>query len=144
MGAVTCDIQYSGASRAAVVAAAAATFCLMFATPLPVAWRVLALLWVTLVACRALRRLSQRVRVRVDEDGAVEVLEGGLQRRGRLRPGSVALPWLTVVRWRPAGGWRDHVLLVVPSAVEAQSFRTLRVLLRWGKHQGNPARVPGP
>lgn len=133
MGAVTCDIQYSGPSRRLVAGAALATMGLVLVTPLAPGWQVLALLWVALVACRSLRRLSQVLAVRLDEDGAIEVLDRGRWHPGRVRPGSVVLPWLTVVRWRPDGGRFDRAVFLLPSMVDPTVFRSLRVALKWGK-----------
>ena len=133
MGAVTCDIQYSGAARALVVGAAFATMALVLVAPIAPRWQVVALMWVALVGCRALRRLSEVRAVRVDEEGAIEVFDRGQWRSGRVLPGSVVLPWLTVVRWRPTGAWVDRAVVIVPSTTDGESFRKLRVLLRWGK-----------
>lgn len=133
MGAVTCDIQYSGASRGLVAGAAFATMGLVLVTPVAPGWQVLALLWVALVACRSLRRLSQVLAVRIDEDGTLEVLDRGRWRLGRVRPGSVVLPWLTAIRWRPDGGWFDRAVLLLASMADPEVFRSLRVALRWGK-----------
>ena len=133
MGAVRCEIQYSGPAHAAVVVAATATGALTFAMPIDPLLRVLAILWVLLLACRALRRLAAITAVRLDADGAIAVLEAGTWQAGTLREGSVALPWLTAIRWRPAGARFDRALLLLPSMLAADDFRALRVLLRWSK-----------
>lgn len=133
MRAVRCDIQYSDPARAAVAVAAIATGALTFAMPLEPLPRVLAILWVLLLACRALRRLEAVTAIRLDSDGAIEILEDGNWRSGTVREGSVALPWLTAIRWRPAGARLDRALLLLPSMLAADEFRALRVLLRWSK-----------
>ncbi len=47
---------------------------------------------------------------------------------------SVALPYLTVMRCKPAeaAGLLSYYLLLLPDAVEPDRFRQLRVWLRWG------------
>jgi len=50
---------------------------------------------------------------------------------------SVALPYLTVMRCTPAktiglSGFFPYYLLLLPDAIEPDSFRQLRVWLRWG------------
>lgn len=132
MGAVTCDIQYSRAPRALVAGAAVATMAFVLVVPIAPRWQVLSLLWVALVACRSLRRLNELRAVRVDEDGAIEVLDCGRWRAGHVRPGCVALPWLTVIHWRPAGAWFDRAVFLLPSMLNPGVFRSLRVALRWG------------
>jgi hypothetical protein len=131
--AVTCEIQYSGPARAAVVIAAIATGALAFAMPLQPLLQVLAILWVLLLACRALRRLDAVTAIRLDAEGAIAIREAGSWHEGAVRAGSVALPWLTAIRWRPAGARFDRALLLLPSMLAPDDFRALRVLLRWSK-----------
>jgi hypothetical protein len=68
----------------------------------------------------------------VDLKGRVEASGGSGRVAGRLVPGSFVAPWLTVVRWRPEGARFARTVLVPPDAVDADAFRRLRVLLRWG------------
>lgn len=134
MGSVTCEVQYSRRVAALVGGAAVGTGAVVFAMPLPVLARVGLLLWVLLVSCVSARRLAEVRALRLDEDGGMEALgPDGAWRSGRLRPGSCVLPWLVVVRWRPAGAWADRTIFLVPSMADAESFRALRVLLRWQK-----------
>ena len=53
-------------------------------------------------------------------------------RRSAVRPGSFVAPWLTVVRWRPAGGRLDRTLVLLPDAAGSREMRNIRVILRWG------------
>ena len=132
MESVTCEVQYNGVARGLVCAAPVATGGLVFATPLPVSPRVALLCWIALVAIRALRRLGEVAAVRLDADGSVFVRDArGGWRAGQLRDGSCVFPWLTVVRWRPAGARLDRTVLLLPSMVDAERFRALRVLLKW-------------
>ena len=133
MGPVNCDVQYSGRVAAFCCAAAVATGAVVFAMPLGIAWRVGALAWTALLCCRALRSLDRVGALSLEADGTLHVQVDGAWRRGRVRDGSVVLPWLVVIRWRPDGAWLDRVVLLVPGMVPADAFRALRVLLRWAK-----------
>jgi hypothetical protein len=133
VGTVTCDVQYSGRVGALCCAAAVATGAVVFAMPLGIPWRVAALAWIAAACCLALRSLARVSALTLDADGAMHVRLDGAWRRGRVRDGSVVLPWLTVVRWRPDGAWFDRAVLLVPPMVPSDAFRTLRVLLRWAK-----------
>ena len=69
---------------------------------------------------------------RVGIGGSVEVRNAaGHGRSGVLRAGSFVAPWLTVVRWRPDRAWFDRTFVLLPGMVDGESFRRLRVLLRW-------------
>jgi len=138
VGRVAAEDKYSGAvdaflTRSRVLpvlvgAGAFATVALLAATPLPLG---AALLLGTWVACLSLHALDRARRVRsiaLDREGVL-VVQG---RAGRLCEGSFVAPWLTVVRWRPAGARFDHTLLVLPDMLGHDDFRKLRVLLRWG------------
>jgi toxin CptA len=81
----------------------------------------------------ALRRGPRGVRcLRVDRSKAIEVADAAGRRRfGALRDGSFVAPWLTIVRWRPAGARFDRTFVILPDMLDAKTFRELRVLLRW-------------
>jgi len=71
-------------------------------------------------------------RFTVDLAGRVEAEHAdGRLATGALAEGSFVAPWLTVVRWVPAGARLSRSITVVPDAVEAGAFRRLRILLRW-------------
>jgi hypothetical protein len=111
-----------------VGAGALATAVLVGGLPLPLEAHALGLAWIGYGSLSALRRIRPGVRLRIDSGGAIEVG----QACGSVREGSFVAPWLAVVRWRPAGAWRDRSLLVAPDMLGADEFRRLRVLLRWG------------
>jgi hypothetical protein len=81
----------------------------------------------------ALRRGPRGVcRLRIDRSKVIEVADAsGRWRCGALRDGSFVAPWLTIVRWRPAGARFDRTLVILPDMLDAEVFRHLRVLLRW-------------
>jgi len=137
MGTVAANDKYSGAlstnlqrSRLLplwVALAAAATLALVAASPLPLAGTLLLATWTACVAIDAVRRSRQSRELALAGDGSLTVDA----RPGVVREGCFVAPWLTVIRWRPAGARFDHTLLVLPDMLPADDFRRLRVLLRW-------------
>jgi hypothetical protein len=67
----------------------------------------------------------------LDQAGRLEVVMKGNRLAAELVPGAFVTPWLTVLPCRTAKG-RVSVLLT-PDRVEAESFRRLRLRLRWGR-----------
>ena len=125
-------------TAAGLVLAAAATLAVMAFTPIG-AFARLAVLALVLLATRdavrvvALRRTRRGVRAfRIERSRAIRVWDAtGRARDGLVCDGSFVAPWLTIVRWRPAGGRFDRTFVVVPGMLEDEAFRRLRVLLRW-------------
>ena len=115
-------------TEALVALGALATALLVASLPLELELQAPALAWIAYASNRALRKLRRGVRVKLDGAGAIEVGKSA----GSARDGSFVAPWLTVIRWRPLGAWRDRSLLVAPDMLGAEDFRRLRVLLRWG------------
>ena len=77
------------------------------------------------IALDAIRRVLARQRFAIDLSAVV--VDGAA---GVLEPGSFVAPWLTIVRWRPAGARFDRTLLVSPDRLPASDFRHLRVIVR--------------
>ena len=125
------------AAAIAIVMAVASIGVAFFAGGAPWA-RVLAATWATCLALEAIHRIA----LHRGRDGATRIVlrpprdievEGGM---GRTRAGAIAdgcfvAPWLTIVRWRPAGARFDRTILVLPDMIGADEFRRLRVMLRW-------------
>ena len=111
-----------------MLAGALASAALVGWLPLEIEWRALGVAWIGYASLRALRQLRPGLRLRVDCGGAMEANAVA----GSIRDGSFVAPWLAIVRWRPAGAWRDRSLLVAPDMLGAEDFRRLRVLLRLG------------
>ena len=115
-------------AEAFVAVGALATAAVLAAMPLALEVRSWGLAWIAASALRALRRLRPGLHLALDAGGDIQV--GGIA--GAVAAGCFVAPWLTVVRWRPAGAWMDRSLLVAPDMLGADDFRRLRVLLRWG------------
>jgi hypothetical protein len=130
---VRCEIKYSRAGRALVIALSCTTMALAVTLPLAVGWRLAAVAWVALHTVRAWRALAAASCLTLARDGAVRVeMRDGSTFEGTVRAGSFAAPWLTVVRWRPAGHRWDRTLFLLPDAAGSPEMRNIRVILRWG------------
>lgn len=121
----------------AIGLAALATLAVVHAVPVGAAAKIALALWVGVLACRWIVRLTHRharavVGVGTDTSRAIDVrFADGRFAMGTVVDGSFVAPWLTVIHWRPAGSRWTRTILLLPDMVEANAFRRLRVLLRW-------------
>jgi hypothetical protein len=130
---VRCEIKYSRAGRALVVALSCTTMGLAAALPVALGWRLAAIAWVAIHMVLAWRALGAVARLRLGRDGALRMqMRHGTVLEGNVRPGSFVAPWLTVVRWRPAGRRWDRTVVLLPGMASALEMRNIRVILRWG------------
>jgi len=136
--AVDVPVEPSWPVAAAMAVACAATVAVMAFTPTGQFTRAglaagVVLAFADAIRVVALRRGARGVRgFRVDLTRAIRVRDAtGREREGVLRDGSFVAPWLTLVRWRPAGARFDRTFLLVPGMLDEEAFRRLRVLLRW-------------
>ena len=131
MESVTCELKYSGVALAFLLAAAAATEVLLLFLPLDGGLRAPCMAYAFLQAARACDALLSVRALRLDLDRRVEWCVRGQWQAGAVRDGSFVLPGLTVVRWRPVGGWYDRTVLLLPGMASAEALRKIRVLLRF-------------
>ena len=123
-------------AAASVVASSAATLSLLLALPLPAIPRAFVAMWICACALDAYRAVALRVGGRGVREVVlrvpdIEVTDGdGRLHEGVVRDGSFVSPWLTIVRWRPHGSWRDRTLVILPDMLEAEPFRAFRVQLK--------------
>lgn len=106
--------------------AAIATLAVLFALPGWQEARAMAILWCMGAALHAFKR--HRASRAVQIDGTSIVVDGI---EGRIVDGSFVAPWLTIIQWRPEGARFTRTIVVAPDAIDAESFRSLRVILRW-------------
>lgn len=78
------------------------------------------------------------VAFRIEEEGGILLmLRDGRHQRGKLAAGGVILPFIVLLNvLLEHGGRRSRVLL--SDSMDADSFRHLRVVLRWGARQQDP------
>ena len=131
METVACELKYSGAGIAILLAATAVTLALVLAMPLPPLARAALLLFVAASAARACRALLAPRWLRLDATRGLELREDRGSSAGQVRDGSFVMPWLTIVRWRPEGARRDRTLLLLPGMAAPEEMRKIRAILRW-------------
>jgi toxin CptA len=124
---VAFTLEPSPRLAAFVVLAAAATASLLAAMALAQWASGAAAAWCVVVSAHALARHALRRRVHVLGGRSIEV--DGVA--GEIVAGSFVAPWLTIVRWRPAASRLVRTVVVLPDMLDAQSFRAVRVALRW-------------
>ena len=138
MGAGTRENKYSEAnvslrlrpSRIAlafIAAGSLATLAMLALLPGSSLARAGAAAWCAAIAWHAFGH-ALKPRELVVSGGLAVAVDGA---EGRIVEGSFVAPWLTVVHWRPLGARFARTVLVLPDMVDAESFRRLRVILRW-------------
>jgi hypothetical protein len=132
METVACELKYSGVGMAFLLLATAATLALVLAMPLDPAIRAPGVLYVAAQSARACRAMLAPIALRLHRTREIHVCEaGGAWVTGELRDGSFVLPWLTIVRWRPAGARTDRTLVLVRGMATDDNLRKIRVILRF-------------
>lgn len=123
---------------AVLVAAYAAALAVLAPLALPV-WAKASLSMVILFSLAYhLRRdalLSSKSAVMalmLEEDHAVLTLRGGDQLTGQVLRDSLVTPFITVLNILPQGARFARSVAILPDSLDAESFRQLRVWLKWG------------
>lgn len=78
-----------------------------------------------------LRLAGACVALRLEDERVVLIERNGAERAGRLQRGSVVTPYLVVLNIEMPGQRRRRDVLVLPDSMDAESFRQLRVALKW-------------
>lgn len=73
------------------------------------------------------------VAFRLEKSHVVLTCRNGQELPGQLLSDSVVMPFMTLLRVLPSGARVARNVLIFPDAIAPESFRQLRVLLRWGK-----------
>jgi hypothetical protein len=132
VAAVYCEFKYSGLAIGFLAGAASATLAVVAVLPMTLAVKAFVALYGVAHACRAVRALSRIRSIRVDRDGAVEVVSSDAGTMlGTLRDGAFVAPWLTIVRWHLQAGRFEGSIPILPGMTDRAAFRELRILLRW-------------
>ena len=74
---------------------------------------------------------SSAVAVLLDGDRIVLTQRSGIQIVGKLLSHSLIAPFLTVLNILPINSFHAHNVIIFPDSLDAESFRQLRVSLRW-------------
>ena len=132
---VTITLRHSRVAHAAIVIAYGATASVLGLLPVPLVVRTAGVLLVVAACTFALRGLRRQagaqVTIGLDRGISVACRERAVERGSVLGDAYVGA-WLTTIVWRPGRSRLPRTLLVVRDAVERDSFRQLRVVLRYG------------
>jgi hypothetical protein len=123
----------SRSARAFIALAGGATLVLLYVMPIDPLIKGFSVLWAGASMLHACRRIVVPRELILRDPRAMELLEDEARPPsfGELRDGSLVAPWLTIIRWRPSGARFDRTIVILPDMLERESFRRLRVLLRW-------------
>ena len=75
---------------------------------------------------------SSGIALKLEGDRVVLTTRGGEQLVGQVLRDSLVTPFITVLNVLPQGARFARSLVVLPDSLDAESFRQLRVWLRWG------------
>ncbi len=67
----------------------------------------------------------------MEEEGAAILLRSGIQQPCRILPGSLVTPLLTLLNVLPQDARFARSVVILPDSLDAESFRQLRVWLKW-------------
>ena len=84
---------------------------------------------------------SASVELVLEGDRIVLTTRGGEQLAGQMLSDSLVTPFLTVLNVLPQGARLARSVVILPDSLDAESFRQLRVCLKWGS---NPKPQPFP
>lgn len=122
-----------------LIAAHAAALMALYFLPLP-SWALAALTVLLLSGLGFyLRRHawltapSSGVMLQLDGDRVVLTARSGDQLTGQLSGTSLVTPLLTVLNVLPQGEHFTRSVIILPDSLDPESFRQLRVLLKWGR-----------
>ena len=77
---------------------------------------------------------SASVALVLEGDRAVLTTRGGEQLAGQILRDSLVTPFLTVLNVLPQGAHLARSVVILPDSLDAESFRQLRVCLKWGSN----------
>ncbi len=135
------DLECSPVQRAFVALSHGATAILIAFVPLPPGCAPFAWLLVGALAWREWHRLPPAALI-VRLDATLTLLwRNGTAVDAHRVNGGYLCSWLAIVEWREPGRRRRQALMVTPDMLDAESFRRLRVQLRYARSedaQGSP------
>ena len=75
---------------------------------------------------------SASVALTLEGDQAILTLRNGEKLTGQILRDSLVTPYLTVLNVLPQGARSARSVVILPDSLDAESFRQLRVRLKWG------------
>ena len=132
------NLQPSYYLAAMLIAAHGITIAILFPLAFPI-WAKTALIILVLFSMGYhLRREawlsapSATVALLIEDDLAVLTKRNGDQLTGNILRDSLVTPFLTVLNVLPQGARISQSIVILPDSMNAESFRQLRVWLKWG------------
>ena len=132
------NLQPSYYLAAMLIAAHGITIAILFPLFFPI-WAKTALIFLVLFSMGYhLRREawlsapSATVALLIEDDLAVLTKRNGDQLTGNILRDSLVTPFLTVLNVLPQGARISQSIVILPDSMNAESFRQLRVWLKWG------------
>ena len=68
----------------------------------------------------------------LEDEGVVLIRRDGARLPCRILPGGLVAPGLTVLNLKPHGARTARSVVILPDSLDKESFRQLRVWLKWG------------
>lgn len=130
---ITIGLHRSRILDTALVVVVVALVATVLAFPIELPYRLACLIVICLFAVQIWHRLSPRLSaISLEKAGQLNVVPAGADEflAATLLPGATVHPWLSVARLQTDDG-RIYILIVAPDSTDHQSFRRLRVFLRW-------------
>ncbi|MBI5436855.1 MAG: hypothetical protein HY937_07100 [Nitrosomonadales bacterium] len=131
-------LQPSRYLAAMLITAHGTTFAALFPLALP-GWTKAALASLTLLSLMHhlrhdawLSAPSAGVALTLEGDRVVLTTCGGEQLTGQMLRDSLVTPFITVLNVLPQGAHLARSVVILPDSLDAESFRQLRVWLKWG------------
>ena len=133
-------LQPSRYLAAILVAAHGITLAALFPLGLPI-WSKVALASLILLSLMYhLRRdawlsaPSSGIALKLEDDRVILTTRGGEQLAGQILRDSLVTPLLTILNVLPQGARLARSVIILPDSLDAESFRQLRVCLKWGSN----------
>jgi toxin CptA len=140
------EIRSSRYLAAVLICAYGATFVAVLPLELPLWAKVLLGLVLLFALIYHLRRdawltaSSSNITLVLQSDQAMLIKRDGKQVVGTVSRDSVATPLLTILNVLPQGAHVAHSVVILPDSLDAESFRQLRVWLKWKSQSDGAAR----
>lgn len=120
---------------AALILTHAGAVVATFLAGIALAWKIAILVALCASLVWQLRRLGAELAVAIEENGACTIRAASGERQGVIADHSFVSSALIILNVRAE---RTLSIVITPERLDADTFRRLRVFLRWGMHQDTP------
>ena len=81
---------------------------------------------------------SANVALMPEDEQVMLTTRGGEQLAGKILRDSLVTPFITILNVLPQGAFFARSIVILPDSMDAESFRELRVWLKWGMQTRKP------